>query len=286
MKSLLLILSLYLGCTFPTFGSSVNHKKAKVFFKATEFEVLPLNSPVKEAFAKFKLKLPPRFEVDSVKIKLVNTRDLSKDQKQFESVDVKNNEIWVSVSKLSPGFYRLFISIKDKKSQKEELFQKNFHDFVRFVVDESLEVPMPNKSLNNATLEGVDSDKNGIRDDIQRFINENFSNKPSTKLAMKQVAQSMQQKLVNSIDPQTTEIYAHKIAEDLSCLNWISSQPLKLVEELQIRFKNTEQRIKKTLQINEWFHGGNVPKSILEFEKTGSKDDSVFCAFENASKEQ
>lgn len=38
--------------------------------------------------------------------------------------------------------------------------------------------PMPDPKINNATVAGVDSDNNGIRDDLDRYIAEKFGNDP------------------------------------------------------------------------------------------------------------
>lgn len=38
--------------------------------------------------------------------------------------------------------------------------------------------PMPDPKQNNATVAGVDSDNNGIRDDLDRYIAEHFGNDP------------------------------------------------------------------------------------------------------------
>jgi hypothetical protein len=219
-----------------------------------------------------------------VKVKLVNTRNLNKDQRQFEEVAVVNNELRVPVSKLPPGFYRLYVKIKDKKSQREQLFQKNFHDFVRFVISESMEVPMPDPKINNSTLAGVDSDNNGIRDDIQRYINENYQNKPSTKLALKQFAEAYQQKLTSSVDKQTTIDNGAKESESIMCLGWINSGATRFVNEIEPLQLNTKERIQKSLQIRQWFEGEGFPKSVMDLQKSGTSDYSLLCAFDGATK--
>lgn len=147
----------------------------------------------------------------------------------------------------------------DKKSQKDHLCQKNFHDFVRFVIDESLEVPVPNSKINSSTPGGIDSDNNGIRDDVKRFINENYGSNENIKLAAKQFAQDFQSKLLTS----------DKIAGD----------SLAYVKTLEPLYLNTELRIRKSLLVRGWYHGQGLPKSIDDYQESGIHDRSVLCSF-------
>ncbi len=58
-------------------------KPIKYPFQPSAFKVTAINSQVKEAVAKFQLELPPNYVQNSIKVKLVNTLDLRKDQTQF-----------------------------------------------------------------------------------------------------------------------------------------------------------------------------------------------------------
>jgi len=273
------------------FSFSVFADKNKHHHQPSVFEVIPLNSPVKGSTAKFSLKLPTGFEVDKVKVKLVNANDLKKDQKKFEDITVTGNELNVGVSKLPPGFYRLYVKVWDKKNKAEHDFKTKFHDFVRFVIDESLQVPLPSEKENNKTLAGVDSDGDGIRDDIQRIINETFANKPNTKLAAKQLALAAQADLLQSIDVASTIIAMDKYSEALYCMDWVSpSATSQFSKKLTTLMRNTELRIKKSLQADQFYHGQGKAKSILVLERAdprthSEKDYSPLCDF-NAQKEE
>lgn len=243
-------------------------------FQPSVFEVVPLNSPVKDQFAKFSLKLPIGFEVDKIKVKLVNANDLKKDQKNFDDMNVVNNtELHVDVSKLPPGFYRLYVTVKDKKSKQEHSFQSKYHDFVRFVIDEALQVPMPDPKKNDATVGGVDSDNDGIRDDVQRWINETYSSQPNVKLAMKQYAVAFQQKLL-TVDNKEQNIRMTYLAFEASdCLEGlIGLDPgFEAANKLMAKYLNTKERLvaKKKASLNFHGEGGLLSNNQLAFCQFG-----------------
>ncbi len=256
----------------------INKKKIKPFFQKSAFDVIPLNSPVKESLAKFRLEVPMEMKIMEVKVKLVNTRDLNKEQKDFSDAKIVNEkELHIPISKLPPGFYRLYVKVKDT-SKREHIFRRIFHDFVRFVIDNSLEVPVPDPKVNNMTLGGIDSDNDGIRDDVQRYINENYLG--DMNLALKQYAQQVQESLLNSQDKESSNYNSGKLFEVSECLSSIRPTDYH-VHRKKIKgiYLNTEARVKKELQMNLWFHGQGLPESIKNFYASGSEDESIFCAF-------
>lgn len=237
---------------------------AKDKLQPSVFEVTPINSPVKGSTAKFSLILPQGFEVDKVKVKLVNANDLKKDHKKFEDISVTGNELNVGVSKLPPGFYRLYVKVWDKKNKSEHDFKTKFHDFVRFVIDESLQVPMPDSKKNNATLAGIDSDSDGIRDDIQRYINETYANKPNIKLAAKQIAIALQLLTTSAYDVASTTASMAKYDEAYACFAWVNRPEARTgYKKLNIMMVNTELRVKQDMASDQFFHGGSSPDSVV-----------------------
>ena len=280
MKNLIVLI-----CVLFTVSSFAKDKdKPKGKFEPSVFEVTPLNSPVKGSTAKFSLKLPQGFEVDKVKVKLVNASDLKKDQKKFEDIKVvNNNELDVSVSKLPPGFYRLYVTVIDKGSKKEHEFKTNYHDFVRFVIDESMEVPLPDPKKDNATIAGVDSDMDGIPDRIQRWINETYATKPNIKNGLKQYARSKQVDLLSVDNKELSIIATQKTFESSGCMVWINGlKSFKKSDELISKFLNTPDRIKAELKGGQNFHGKGESERQ---ENLSTEEEFTLCDFE-ASKEE
>jgi hypothetical protein len=250
-------LTLLIGILFSNqvFAKNIkNHNK----FTPSEFEVIPLNSPVKESYAKFSLKLPNGFLINHIKIKLVNAHDLNRDLKKFEDVNVtNNNQVEVNVSKLPPGFYRLYVKVKEKTKQKEHEFKTQYHDFVRFIIDESLEVAMPDPKKNNSTLAGIDSDRDGIRDDVQRWINESYPDSLKKRLALKQSARDFQLDLLSFENKELSIQAAKQGLNSSNCIDYIFGleEASKISKKFQALFLNTNERILAEMKGNQNFSG-------------------------------
>jgi hypothetical protein len=240
------------------------------------FDIIPLNSPVKESTAKFLLKVPNGFDIDEVKYKVKNAFHSFAKDKPHQKINLINGpqgtELHVSVSKLPPGFYQLYVKVKDRKNKEHE-FKTKYKDHAMFVIDQTLEVKMPDSKINNATLLGVDSDNDGIRDDVQRWINENFSNKPIVlKLAFKQYAIAMQSSLPTSNNKTLSIQTSHATLKSQGCLYEVGDEtgiPGREQEEIRKKIKlmylNTKERIEAELKADENFHGQEV--TILSKEE-------------------
>lgn len=262
---------LCLICSLTVFAESKGRLQDRgyKYHQPSVFEVIPLNSPVKGQIAKFRLKLPVGFEVAMVKAKLVNANDFKKDQKDFREINPVNNELHLSVSNLPPGFYRLYVTVKDKKTQKEQSFQTKHHDFVRFAIDESLQVPMPDPKKNNSTVAGVDSDSDGIRDDVQRWINETYSSQQKLKMAMRQYAIAYQLNLL-TVDNKELSIHTtFKTFEADDCLEGLMGldHGIDARDKLIFKFLNTKDRLiaEKKADLNFHGQGGRILKEKLPF---------------------
>lgn len=257
-----------LFCLLISFSALTDNKGKPEYHQPSVFEVVPLNSPVKESAAKFQLKLPTGFEVDKIQVKLKDAKDLFDRKKtKFENTSVSNNILSVSVSKLPPGFYRLYVKVWDKKNKGEHYFKSKHHDYVRFVIDESLQVPMPDPAKNNATVAGVDSDNDGIRDDIQRWINETYTSEPKAKLAMKQYATSYQLELT-TVDNKEQSIQAIFNSTDADqCLKGMIGldSAIEARDKLIGRYLNTKARLaaEKKADLNFHGQGGVAPDNQL-----------------------
>lgn len=265
-------LTLLIGLLFLYSFSAFSKPK----FTPSIFEVTPLNSPVKEATAKFSLKLPVNFKIDKIKVKIVNAFDLKKDQKKFEDTKViNNNELHLGVSKLPPGFYRLYVKVIDHGSKKEHEFKTSFHDFVRFVIDETMDVPMPDPKKDAETVAGIDVDQNGIPDRVQRYINETYSNNLKLKLAVNQFARAEQLDLINADNKELSIQAAVKGLDSLSCLSFFAGTELteKIINKLPSIFLNTKDRIVAEMRGNQNFNGQS-------YHLPDDEERKYFCDFD------
>lgn len=223
-------------------------------------DVIPLNSPVKESTAKFLLKVPTGFEIDEIRYKVKNASRLFEKDKPYEKIDLINGpqgkELHVAVSKLPPGFYQLFVKVKDKKNKEYE-FKNKYKDHAMFVIDSSLQMPMPNERENNKTIGGVDSDGDGIRDDIQSWIDERYSSLPNVKLALRQIAIGKQFELLSVDNKEQSIIASRKILNNSICLTVIVGIDAKgkIEDELYSKILNTKERHQANTKSNVNFSG-------------------------------
>ena len=102
-----------------------------------------------------------------------------------------------------------------------------------------------------ATLEGIDSDQDGIRDDIQRYIALTYPDSQKTRAALKQYTLAFQKATLESPDEEralrNTE-YMHRASE---CLWHIHSEDsIKMSDTLLAEFLNTMNRSRAYLAYN------------------------------------
>ncbi len=61
----------------------------------------------------------------------------------------------------------------------------------------------PDATTNNATLVGVDSNQNGIRDDVERAIYNKYKSTPKVAIAMLQYAKALQMEFTHVMNSET-----------------------------------------------------------------------------------
>lgn len=260
-------------------GENNNKKKTEHNHKSNPyciFDVIALNSPVKDSIARFLIKTPKDFDIDEVNFQVKNAGKIFEKPKNFQKINlIKSSlgkELKIDVSKLPSGFYRLFVKVKDK-NRKEHHFRSKYRDHTTFVVSRSVRVPIPDPKINNSTIAGIDSDKDGIRDDIQIWMNENLKIYPEdVKTAYKQYAIAMQLALLSVQDKQLSIEASLQSSKAQGCLyriGDINGVPGKTQEEIRkkidLLFLNTRQRIEAEMKADEYFHGQEI--TILSKEE-------------------
>jgi len=86
---------------------------------------------------------------------------------------------------LAEGYYEIaFKSLKATKANKDEQIKEiKYRFYVPEVINGHMLPPVPDSKINDATLEGVDVNNNGVRDDVERWIIKKYapSDYPKTK---------------------------------------------------------------------------------------------------------
>lgn len=123
-----------------------------------------------------------------------------------------------------------------------------------------------------ATLLGIDSDNDGVRDDIQRWIVQNYGQYPELVRRLKRFSRSSDLVFSDMDDKNKAIIAIHKSIKDRHC---IGEEAKKLgldsyeitKEYLKIR-NNTKERLIQRLKSNQYFSGQTIEGSSPEFLKT------------------
>lgn len=250
-----------------------NKEKKTGFLEKSAFAVIPLNSPVKEGSAKFLLKTPSSFEIQQISYRLHNSTDLLEKNKTYSTTKLingpKGKELHVPMSNYPSGFYKLYVKVKTTDKGKDQNYSSPYNDYVKFIFEkQNGEVPTPDPKLNDSTLLGIDTDNNGVRDDLQLWINKTYSTStyPSTNNALKQIARYYQLFLANAYNESEAMPYYIKALEGMQCLDWIKNNGYMIHKEIKSLALNTPERIKAYLKVDSYRVGKGIPESINRLE--------------------
>lgn len=97
--------------------------------------------------------------------------------------------------------------------------------------------PVPNKEKNDATIEGIDANNNGIRDDVELAIFEKYPSDKKTRAAALQYAMELQMEFTKVFNSETLVAVIQEQSRGFSCAYGSEDS----VEELVF---NTEERKK------------------------------------------
>lgn len=110
------------------------------------------------------------------------------------------------------------------------------------------------------TLAGIDSDRDGLRDDLQRYIFFNYQSSPSTMETLKQTARTVQSAILDSASHALSLDHANDLVRAAECLHTLRSADADVVAtSLLAEALNTEQRGLAYLQYNEQLAGATFP---------------------------
>jgi hypothetical protein len=107
-------------------------------------------------------------------------------------------------------------------------------------------VPLPADpgAAGMATLEGIDSDNDGVRDDVQRLIRLTFPSSQRTQSALTQLAKGYLAQIVHSSDPQLAHADSINSSYGIDCLFYVSpTTAYELLGILESQILNTLPRI-------------------------------------------
>lgn len=192
-----------------------------------------------------------------------NKKNILKNRLQNISLN-KTALIQLDVSSIDPGFYNLFIKIKNNKSKLVNLKLKQ-KEHLAFYISEKLEVQSPDKIQNNKTLLGIDKDNNGIRDDVQRLIDEQRDLSTNAKLALKQIAFNYQMAFANLNDKNLLTTASKEQTKGYLCLTeYLELQRARQITKLITnQILNSKERLEANQKMQSNFNGQavEIPKN-------------------------
>ena len=151
---------------------------------------------------------------------------------------------------------------------------------ITWVVDGYVLPPEPDPAVNNATLGGVDSNNNGVRDDVERNIYATYPVRLQRGLLIdnaKIYQQIMVEPTSNAIDIQKgitkvidCEIFLGRLDENINADEWIE-EPKKVKNKTF----NTKERIRKYLDYNIALSGGSYGSSPKDWNREACSPEIV-----------
>lgn len=132
--------------------------------------------------------------------------------------------------------------------------------------------PEPDEAENNATLEGVDSNNNGVRDDVERKIYEKYPKKLHRELLLDGAGvfqEIMAQPTEKAKETQKgisriihCEVYLRHVDEEIHSDDWLENG-----EYIKDMTFNTKERVRKYLDYNIALSGGNYASKPSDWNR-------------------
>jgi hypothetical protein len=93
------------------------------------------------------------------------------------------------------------------------------------------------------TLEGIDSDGDGVRDDIQRYIALTYPDSERTRTALIQYTKVIQFTLLDADNSEVSTVHARERERAIDCLYYINPDKANVIHsQLRARILNTDIR--------------------------------------------
>ena len=123
-------------------------------------------------------------------------------------------------------------------------------------------LPPDPSETGKATLVGVDSDSDGVRDDIQRYIALTYPDKPEIQKALRQFAKASQDYILHGDDPIKAREAALKEDKAIECLHSRDSENASVIfRKIHAEFLNTKERILANDKVDSLLSGQVFPSA-------------------------
>lgn len=95
------------------------------------------------------------------------------------------------------------------------------------------------------TLEGIDSDHDGVRDDLQKWILLNYPNSEKRRMALTQYVKAVEEFILAADNKELSITWANSIEKEHFCTNYVFGldDAIKARDELRSQILNTKARV-------------------------------------------
>jgi hypothetical protein len=119
------------------------------------------------------------------------------------------------------------------------------------------------------TLMGIDSDGDGLRDDIQRYIYLTYPDQPNVQGGLRQLALSLQKTLDSGRENGTGRKLANEIHMGMECVSsFVGDELYNVLQRLKAEVVNTYDRTRQYLDYDKELSGGVFSGSGLPINQT------------------
>ncbi|MDP3697660.1 MAG: hypothetical protein Q8R55_06670 [Candidatus Taylorbacteria bacterium] len=138
-------------------------------------------------------------------------------------------------------------------------------------------VPPDPGEAGKQTLEGIDSDNDGVRDDIQRWIVLNYLDSEKRRAALREDVKILQSFILDADDKQLSILHSKNMARAGLCEDYVFSvlnDAVRSRRDLEVEFLNTEVRSRAYIKANSQLGGTfGIPTYY-------GQDLKPFCTFD------
>ena len=131
-------------------------------------------------------------------------------------------------------------------------------DLTIIIPVESSELPPDPGEEGKADVAGIDSDNDGVRDDVERYIAYKYPDNPLTRKALYQYSKYEQLNLINSHNKYKIKGYSPLINKAISCLYKVREKEddaHAILKDIRVIILNTHERFRANLSVNKHLDG-------------------------------
>lgn len=252
--------------------------------------VVPLNTPVVEASVIFELT-----PLKDIKFDEVSVRVQSKSNPQMAEIkrnypverDLLKYLLRLPTREFSVDSYKMTV-LTDTSDRKWWQIWKPLQPFLmgraefevqiaKIIVDGDPQPPHPGEA-GKKTLQGIDSDNDGLRDDVEIWINESYQDKNLREIIKKQAKIEIQMMLAYDNKAEVRRL-AEMLQLAVICLSSRSPNNSGLfnLRRIDVAINDTPERIRASFKAEAQLAGTDLSDEVKEIFKK-ERDDSVACS--------